>query len=458
MAIRINEYHARKFDLRQQTNMPPNIEQFVASVAVPLGWFYAIVCAANLVAAGGALRVRGYRRAAAWSLTAALFGVFACLAMMGKPPQMPSACKQAIDAVLGPVSYTLGALVGLMLFYLGRKFFVKTVVAWVALNMSLMFMGMSLTDPQFAATTTNPDNLAVVAMVYLLAFFTWLATAQAVENDRRREQGLPPMEKQHDRKILVWPDLVYTELICMVLLCTLLIVWALSVPAPLEQPANPAVTPNPSKAPWYFLGLQEMLVFSDAWHAGVVVPCLIVLGLMLIPYIDRNSQGSGYYTITQRRFAYLVFQFGFLGLWILLILVGTFMRGPNWSFFGLYEVRDPHKIVTLSNVTLSQYFWVSMLGVELPGVPAACGWLSRLGHVFWREIAGLVLLGIYFLAVPPLLGRTVFRQFRQDMGRWRYVAMVLLLLMMLTLPLKIILRWTFGLNYIVSMPEYFFNF
>ena len=438
--------------------MPPDLEQFAHGVAVPLGWFYVVVCAANVLAAAGAARTRGYRRAATWGIISALFAVFAFRSFMGYPPQMPAACKEAIDSVLGPVSYTVGALAALALFYLGREFFAKTVVAWTALNASLMFMGMSLTDPQFAATTTNPDNLAVVGMVYLLAFFTWLATSQAVENDRRAGQGLPPVEKEHDRKILVWRDLVYTELICMVLLCTLLIVWSLSVPVPLEQPANPAATPNPSKAPWYFLGLQEMLVFSDAWLAGVVVPCLIVLGLMLIPYIDRNSEGSGFYTIARRRFAYLVFQFGFLGLWILLILVGTFMRGPNWSFFGLYEVRDPHKIAALTNVTLSQYFWVDMLGRELPQVPAACGWFSRLGHVLWREIFGVVLLAGYFLALPSLLGRTVFRQFRQDMGRWRYVAMVLLLLMMLTLPMKIILRWTLGLNYIVSMPEYFFNF
>ena len=236
--------------------MPPNLEQFAQSVAVPLGWFYVVACAANVLAAGGAVRMRGYRRAAAWGLVAAVFAVFACRAFMGYPPQMPAVCKEAIDSILGPVSYTVGTLAALVLFYLGREFFVKTAVAWVALNASLLFMGMSLTDPQFAATTTNPDNLAVVGMVYLLAFFTWLATAQAVDNDRRHKQGLPPVEKEHERKILVWPDLVYTELICMVLLCTLLIVWALAIPAPLEQPANPAVTPNPSKAPWYFLGLQ----------------------------------------------------------------------------------------------------------------------------------------------------------------------------------------------------------
>ena len=77
---------------------------------------------------------------------------------------------------------------------------------------------------------------------------------------------------------------------------SLLLVWSLLVDAPLEEPANPTRTPNPSKAPWYFLGLQEMLVFFDPWHAGVVLPSFIIIGLMVIPYIDINPKGNGYYT------------------------------------------------------------------------------------------------------------------------------------------------------------------
>ena len=116
--------------------------------------------------------------------------------------------------------------------------------------------------------------------------------------------------------MLVWPDLVYIELICMVLVTAGLIVWSLLLRAPLEEPANPVITPNPAKAPWYFLGLQEMLVFFDASIAGVTYPALIILGLCAIPYLDMNPRGNGYYTIAERKFAYVVFQFGFLQLWI----------------------------------------------------------------------------------------------------------------------------------------------
>ena len=112
-----------------------------------------------------------------------------------------------------------------------------------------------------------------------------------------------------------------------------------------NSPRIRPLTPNPSKAPWYFVGLQELLTYSDAWNVGVVVPALAILGLMAIPYLDRNPTGSGYYSIRGRRFACFVFLFGFLQLWILPILIGTFLRGPNWSYFGLYEVRDPSKLL-----------------------------------------------------------------------------------------------------------------
>lgn len=244
----------------------------------------------------------------------------------------------------------------------------------------------------------------------------------------------------------------------MVILTAGLLAWSLGVRAPLEQPANPVVTPNPSKAPWYFLGLQEMLVFFDPALAGVIVPGLIILGLMAIPYLDFSPQPSGYYTIRQRRFGYLVFQFGFLQLWILLILIGTFMRGPNWSFFGLYEPRDPHKMPAVSNVKLSECFWVLWLGRGLPQAPPGSGSLAQLACILWREIAGLIVLTGYFVLLPVLMARTVLKQHLQRMGRARYTIMVLLLLMMLCLPLKMMLRWTFNLSYVLSIPEYSFNF
>jgi hypothetical protein len=447
--------------------MHGNEHQLIESLATRAGWFYLIASAMNVGAAGHVWR-KGRKPAWAitWLVVAGAFAALGSLALAGSPwVVMPEPLKAALDAGLGPATFSLGCFVTLLVLYLGRKWFVIPAVAWAVLNLSLLFLGLSLTDREFAAVVGQPDNVPIVAMVYLLAFFTWLATAQAVENDRRVRQQSVPVEKEHAEKVLVWPDLVYTELICMILVTVVLVVWSLVLKAPLEQPANPVVTPNPSKAPWYFLGLQELLTYSDAWNVGIVVPCLIVLGLIAVPYLDVNREGNGYYTIRQRRFAYLVFQFGFLQLWILLILIGTFMRGPNWSFFGPYEVRDPYEVVDLENEKvdqnkkLSEHFWKTMIGRQhVPEVPLDGGFLVRLRHVLWREIAGVVLMGAYFLALPLLMGRTILRGFRRQMGLARYTLMVLLLLMMATLPLKMFLRWTFNLSYVVSMPEYLFNF
>ncbi len=430
---------------------------FLAASAVPLGCYYALATAANLWAAVRAVREKHYRHFAAWFLVAVLFASFALLAFAGRPPIMPQWLKQAIDSVIGPVTFSFGALSLFLVFYFARRFFVRGDVAWLILNGAMLFMGASMTDPVFAAIVSKPDNVPIVGMVFLLGFFTWLGAAQAVRNDERIARGEGPVEQQFGEQVLVWPDLIYIELIGAILGMVVLTVWSIALEAPLEQPANPVVTPNPSKAPWYFLGLQELLVYFDPAIAGVILPALVILGLMAVPYLDFNPRGSGYYTIDQRKFAYLVFQFGFLGLWVFLILVGTFMRGPNWSFFGLYEPRDLHKVVAQNNIKLSEYFWVIWLSRSLPQAPPGSGWLAELDVIFRREIAGVVVLSVYYVGLPMVLGATVFRDFRRRMGRGRYVIMVLLLLTMFLVPLKMLLRWTMDMSYILSVPEWFFN-
>jgi CheY-like chemotaxis protein len=117
-------------------------------------------------------------------------------------------------------------------------------------------------------------------------------------------------------KVHTWPYLVRAEFISGCVLLLVLMVWSITVDAPMEEPANPTKTPNPSKAPWYFLGLQEMLVYFDPWIAGVLLPSLIIVGLMIIPYVDINPKGNGYYTWSERKFAISTFLVGFLGMWV----------------------------------------------------------------------------------------------------------------------------------------------
>jgi hypothetical protein len=396
-----------------------------------------------------------------WTIVAIVYVFLAALTAnsnLSTMPQMPMWFRDLANASSKATIYTLGTTAVLVVLYFGRAFFVKPTVAWTIWNLMLLFLALSMPDPNFYSIVAKPDNVPIVALIFLLAFFTWIATYRAVENDRRTEEGLPPVEKLDDEKVLVWPDLVYTEMICMIALSALLIFWAIWLQAPLEEPASSVKTPNPSKAPWYFLGLQEMLVYYDPWMAGVVLPSLIIVGLMAIPYIDFNKRGNGYYTIKERKFAYITFQLGFLELWVTLIVLGTLLRGPNWNFFGPYEFWDAHKVEALTNVNLSDMFWMSFMQQSLPVAPTGSPWYTQLGYILMREWLGIALVLGYFIALPPVMAVTVFRNFYQRMGFVRYMVLANLLLFMMALPIKMILRWTINLKYLIAIPEYFLNF
>jgi len=435
---------------------------FLKDVAGFLGGYYTCIAIMNGVAALILWRRKNQPGwALVWSIVAGLTMILASLALSGSAslvPSLPLSTRVLVNKLSGPVLYTLGTTALFTVLFVFRKFFVKPMVAWTVLNVLLLLMGLSMADENFASIVMKADNVPIVGLVFMLAFFTWLATSQAVVNDERIKQGLPPLEKLNDEKVLVWPDLVYTELICMVGVSAFLLVWAIFLQAPLEEPASSVKTPNPSKAPWYFLGLQEMLVYFDPWYAGVVLPSMVVFGLMAMPYLDFNKKGNGYYSIEERKFSYLVYQFGFFELWITLIILGTFLRGPNWNFFGPFEYWTPYKVEVLNNVDLPQMFWVNLLDRPLPRAPQGAGALAQVGTILLREAPGLVLLGAYLLVLPPLLAVTVFRKFFAQMGFVRYMIMANLMLLMLTLPLKMILRWTLNLKYIVSIPELSLNF
>ncbi|MEX0602811.1 MAG: cytochrome C, partial [Bacteroidota bacterium] len=208
---------------------------------------------------------------------------------------------------------------------------------------------------QFLEILGKPDNIPIVALLVSVIFFTWLAWTKAKRNDLQEI----PEEAKMDDKVQVWPYLVRVEFLATIAVMAVLVVWSVFLDAPLEEPANRALTPNPSKAPWYFLGLQELLVYFDPWIAGVVLPTLIIVGLMAIPYIDINEKGNGYYTFKDRKFSILTFTFGFLILWVALIVLGTFMRGPGWNFFFPWEKWDPHYVAVLTNMDFSEYFGIA---------------------------------------------------------------------------------------------------
>ncbi|MBI4826480.1 MAG: hypothetical protein HY807_08700 [Nitrospirae bacterium] len=227
------------------------------------------------------------------------------------------------------------------------------------------------------------------------------------------------MNKRETHSKYVWPDLVIMEFLTAVALTVILMVWALLVNAPLLEMASPGISENPSKAPWYFVGLQELLVYFDPWIAGVMIPIIIVLCLMMIPYLDNNPEGSGRYSFTIRKFAVLNFIFGF-SMWWLLILAGYFFRGPNWQLYWPWESWEALKVTEESLWSLSTE-------------------------------AGVASLIIYFglgMLLPYLYGKN----FCKKLGAFRYMIVMISLLLMYAVPIKIFLRLVFNIKYVLVTP------
>ena len=355
------------------------------------------------------------------------------------------AIKGFINIFADPKWFFLLTVAALVVVVWKRELFAKNAVGYGLMGVLAVFFGLGLFDENFALIIGKPDNVPIVALIFLVIFFTWYSMREAVRNDQRTAAGEEVIEKQESDRVWVWPDLVYTELISLILVSAILVVWSIGLEAPIEQPANPANTPNPSKAPWYFLGLQEMLVYFDPWLAGVILPSLIIVGLMAIPYIDTNPKGNGYYTFNERKAEIVIFLFGFVVLWSALIVLGTFLRGPNWNFFGPFEVWDIHKLEALTNVQLSEYVWVRGLGQALPD------------NILIRESVGILITIGYIAVLPVVLAKTVLKRYYAKLGGPRFYVAATLFLMMLSLPLKMFSRWVFNLKYIVSIPEYFLN-
>jgi hypothetical protein len=295
-----------------------------------------------------------------------------------------------------------------------------------------------------------PDNVPIVALIFLVPFYAWYGLRQAVANDRLIVQleADPQLAKTHHRKVFpwqpgwsrevhVWPFLLRIEFLAAIIVTVILIVWSITLNAPLEELANPNLTMNPAKAPWYFLGLQEMLVYFHPWMAGVVMPTLIIIGLMVIPYIDNNPLGSGYYTWKQRKFAIGTFCFGFLVLWISMIVIGTFIRGPGWMWFWPGQTWDPSRVVFEVNRDLPDVFHVT----SMPG----------------KVVFGALAVGLYMAlagwGIHKLITLTAFnRKIYQRMNLLQYLTMQFFLIAMLSLPVKILLRLLFRINYVWVTP------
>lgn len=127
--------------------------------------------------------------------------------------------------------------------------------------------------------------------------------------------------------VMVWPHLLVRHGVAAMATLLLVMIIAVLFDAPLREVANPQVTPNPEKAPWYFAALQELLATFHPIVAGILVPGAIVIGLVALPYIDR----SRLIRPRHRKVAVTTFTV-FMVIWIILTLIGFMFRGPNWGW------------------------------------------------------------------------------------------------------------------------------
>ena len=227
-------------------------------------------------------------------------------------------------------------------------------------------------------------------------------------------------KKEQDYTVKHLRDSVGIEFIAGLIFTFIIMTWSLFMDAPLKELANPADTPLDERAPWYFIGLQELLIFFDPWLAGVILPSILLVGLILVPFIDPQKEtGIGRYTLRDRPVAVPVFCFGFL-MWYVLVIIGQFFRGPARMFYWPWEDKTVLKELPL----------VEMVNFHIAG-----------GFAFF----------ILYFSACMVVPQIIFKNFYKTLGVVRYYIFMSLFAVMLLIPIKIFLRYVFDVKYILSL-------
>ncbi len=230
-------------------------------------------------------------------------------------------------------------------------------------------------------------------------------------------ETLTPKEQDYTVKHL--RDSVGIEFIAGLIFTFIIMVWSLFMDAPLKELANPSDTPIDERAPWYFIGLQELLIYFDPWLAGVILPSILLVGLIVLPFIDPNKEsGIGRYTLRDRPVAVPAFCFGF-AMWFVLIIIGQFFRGPGRMFYWPWEDKSVLKDMPITE----------LVNFHIAG-----------GFAFF----------ILYYAIGIVIPQLIFKNFCKTLGVVRYYIFIVLFMTMLLIPIKIFLRYIFDVKYILS--------
>jgi len=289
----------------------------------------------------------------------------------------------------------------------------------------------------------------------------------------------------NEEKVDVWPHLVKREYIGAAGTTIFIMIWSILQNAPLEAIANPNVTTNPSKAPWYFVGLQELLVYFDPWIAGVLLPGLIIVGLIAIPYIDTNPKGIGTYAWKERPFAIILFMLGIV-MWFTLIAIGYSLRGPNYAWYWPWESWASLKAAPAATWSVFGPKGVgaySML-IGIPLIGGLMGGSILAPKLIQKELSGKLVMGGFLAAVAALaaigmalgkmgategafllffLGASFYFGFVLPQRHirtldWpRYLVTMVLVVCTMGILLKMCARLTFNIKYLLTIPSISMN-
>lgn len=325
--------------------------------------------------------------------------------------------------------------------------------------LGLAFAAAGLADAGFRRLLLAPERLPAVVWTALAVCGLWLAMHRSRRGSGHPDSGQPGSDHPGSGAgaatlgVGPWRGPSPGEVAAVVVVGLLVVACAFVLEAPLADPADPGrPAPEPAKVPWFLAGLQEMRFYFDPWMSSWLLPSLLLLALLALPFFDLGATGGAATAPGKESTAPAFFLLGWLLLVLLPLIVGVFLRGPHWQAFGPFEPWDPARPPPAAPLPLSEVVWCRWLGRTAP--PA---------HWLVRELPGLLVLGLYFGVLPWRLPRWkatrgAFDRHRKALGRWRCRLTLALVLALGTVPLKMYSRWLLDAVYWLHLPEISFNF
>jgi len=281
----------------------------------------------------------------------------------------------------------------------------------------------------FSYLLHEPDALAFFLLLLLIVAGITLGLIYGYKYDRQQDHQQDKAVKEQSL-VTTWPHLIRIELQAALIDLLLLAWWAILLEVPVGAKADPGTTPPLAKAPWFFVGIQEMLQYFDPWLAGVVLPLFTIIGLAALPYLDTNPTGNGHYTLRNRPVALIILAV-LLFWWLIPMAVGLLLRGEHWAFQAVWRSSPLDNLQFSTQVSLAQKM--------------------HLSPVTGQVLGGFICLGPFFLlALSWLRSRKYFWALRLGFARYFFAGSLLLVLT--GVVIKVALLLMFNIRYIWVTP------